>query len=153
MKRVALARGATRLSRKTPLARSARQPATVTRQPRQRPQMAPGPSKAGDWSEETRAALQRRSGGWCEICGQQPATDAHHRQRRRQGDHSIRNGLLLCRTCHRGAHEHPADARGFGWIVPTWASPATTAVLINGNRWCLLEPDGTYRTDQRGWPA
>jgi hypothetical protein len=57
------------------------------------------------------------------------------------------------RICHRGAHEHPADSREFGWIVPTWAKPEDVPVLVNGNRWVLFEADGRYRTAPEGWAA
>lgn len=149
MKRVALARSAP-LVGKTQLRRTTGMP----RQPLQRPQEPSNTGSVGnDWPPEVREALAARSRGWCEICHQQPATDAHHRKRRREADHTVSNGLHLCRTCHAGAHAHPAEARGHGWIVPTWADPATTPVLINGNRWCLLTAGGGYRTDQRGWPT
>ena len=31
--------------------------------------------------------------------------------------HCACNGVLLCRTCHQWAHDHPHQARGCGFIV------------------------------------
>lgn len=94
----------------------------------------------------TRELLALRSATRCEIAAAgctQVATDWHHRQRRREGDDSIVNALHACRWCHRHAHNHPAQARDYGWIVSAWARPAETPVRRRG-RWVLLTPDGRF---------
>jgi hypothetical protein len=70
-----------------------------------------------------------------------PATDLHHRQRRRDGGHNPVNCLDLCRACHGHAHAHPVIAREHGWIVSAFGDPATTPVTVRGRR-VLLEADG-----------
>ena len=148
MRRVALARGAVSLRRTKGLAR-------VPGGPKKAPVRRSAGTKTGDWSNETRGALQRRSGGTCEICGSQPGTDPHHRKPRRCRDHRVVNGLWLCRTCHDGAHQHPGEARDkYGWIVSSSpkADPASVPLLIHGNRWVTLEPNGTYRTHADSYP-
>lgn len=145
---VGLARGAVPLNRRTSLARQA------TPQPRQPRQDATKTTpRVNDWPDEVRALLAARSGSVCESCWAAPATDAHHRQRRRNGLHTITNAIHLCRADHAHWHQHPADAREYGFIVPTWSDPATVPVLLGGSRWALLTADGAYRTDQRGWPT
>ena len=137
MKRTELARGPVRLSRTTPLRRTS---------VRKRPSAPAGATKTGDWSPSTREAVQRRSQGQCEVCDSQPATDMHHRRRRKERDHRVVTALHCCRTCHRGIHAHPAEARTYGWITYSTADPASVPLLIHGNRWVVLQPNGTYRT-------
>ena len=101
-----------------------------------------------EWQEANHQLLAR-AGSACERCGN-PLTgenlSRHHRQRRRDGGDRLTNLLLLCGSgstgCHGWVHAHPEEAREQGWIVPSWANPATTPVrLPDGYLW-LLHDDG-----------
>jgi hypothetical protein len=138
VKRVALARGATLVTksqlRRTPMARALRQ----------RPS---GATKPPDWSQEVRDTVRRRSQGQCEVrivgvCTGQ-ATDLHHRQRRREGQHDATNALHACRRCHGRVHAQVALSHHFGWIVSAWAGPPSVPVFVGG-RWVWLTGDGRY---------
>jgi predicted restriction endonuclease len=50
------------------------------------------------------AAVMKRAGGRCEVCGA-PAEQAHHRTPvAAGGTHATSNGIALCRAHHREAH-------------------------------------------------
>lgn len=83
-----------------------------------------------------------RGHGRCEACGVREATDFHHRQRRRDGGHSVENGLACCRQCHGMIHAHPELARSHGWIVSAWSDPLRVPVTIRNEQMFLLA-DGT----------
>jgi hypothetical protein len=105
---------------------------------------------------DTREAQRcARCGVWVQSNGSR-----HHRQRRRTGGHSVVNLVLLCGSgttgCHGWIHSHPANARAFGYIVPTWvrdvaaipiciASPAVPFV-----QWVLLSEDGQRSPIEHG---
>lgn len=135
---VGLARGAALVS-KTQLQRTTGMPQRA----RQRP--ATGrkhPDTSTNIPQASRDTVAARSQGRCEIQAPGPctgaATDWHHRQRRREGDHSPANGLHACRRCHRLAHDRPELARSFGWIVSAHANPAEAPLMLRGLRWVLL---------------
>ena len=104
----------------------------------QEPRTPPG------WGEDTRETVERRSGGRCEVrvhgCSD-VATDLHHRQRRREGNHTPVNALHCCRHCHQTVHALPAVSRAAGWIVSAYADPATAAVRVRG-RMVMFTDDG-----------
>lgn len=78
-----------------------------------------------------RRLVRARSGGVCEVCARQPATDWHHRLNRSQGGTwSASNGLDLDRQCHRFVTEHPAAARDRGWALRAGQDPATEPVHL-----------------------
>lgn len=90
-------------------------------------------------------ALFLRSGGHCERCGVdlgRTGIERHHRMRRRDGGDRLANLLYLCPGCHQWCHAHPAASREGGWIVPTWADPAATAVLLGTGGWWTLDDLG-----------
>lgn len=99
----------------------------------------------------TEALVAERSGGMCEICGQEPATEHHHRVPRGMGGTddprvNLASSLLhVGRPCHEYAEQHRAEALIAGWLVSRYSDPAATAVLIErGSRWTYLSTDGRY---------
>ncbi|PPH51226.1 HNH endonuclease [Rathayibacter sp. AY1E1] len=91
--------------------------------------------------EGARAAVEVRSGGLCEGCGDVRATEVHHRKYRSRGvDHTVQNLLHLCgfgntSGCHGIAHGvHPSGERrpATGWAVGTHEDPLEVAVLYRG---------------------
>lgn len=100
---------------------------------------------------ETEALVAERSGGVCEICTAEPATEYHHRAPRGMGGTSdpkvnLASALLhVGRPCHRYAEEHRAEALIAGWLVSRYSDPARVNVLIhNGSRYVYLTDDGGY---------
>lgn len=97
--------------------------------------------------QATRDLLYARAQMRCERCGD---TDgpfaAHHRKLRSQGGtHDIRNLALLCDFggCHdTQVHAHPTRAKGEGWIVCSYADPATVPVLMAGEFYWLTAEGG-----------
>lgn len=129
------------LLRGTPLSRAARLK-TSARAPRPRSR----PSVTRD-EVDARRTVAQRSGGVCEICGQQRATNWHHRQNKGQsGAWRAANGLHLCGSGTTGCHGHvtanPAKARAYGWSVRSTQGPADVAVWLYGRGWSVLTDDG-----------
>lgn len=87
------------------------------------------PRRPVDPMAEARPVVAARSGGMCERCGARRATDMHHRQLRRHGDHQPANLVHLCRGCHTAVHAKPAEAQVAGFIVPSWDNPRLIAVM------------------------
>lgn len=77
---------------------------------------------------EARPVVHERSGGMCERCCARRATDVHHRQLRRHGDHKPANLVDLCRECHNRVHEHRDEAAATGFIVSRSIDPRTVPV-------------------------
>lgn len=97
---------------------------------------------------ETVELLRIRSGGICELCHAQPATDKHHRRfRSREGDHSIENLLHVCGPGNAfGCH---ADCHGFkppaGTVISRYEVRPASEIYFEdkrGVRW-VLNTDGT----------
>lgn len=104
-------------------------------------------SAAKDIPADIRAKVRERSGGVCEVCHSQPATDQHHRKyRSRQGEHVVENLIDICGPgnafgCHGDAHG-PEPLEGVSinsWITDPAQIPFTDKL---GVRW-LLRADGT----------
>ncbi|TDL43860.1 HNH endonuclease [Microbacterium oleivorans] len=100
--------------------------------------------KPADPMAAARPIVTGRSGGMCERCGARRATDMHHRQLRRHGDHAPANLVHLCRGCHNHVHAKPADAVDEGFIVPSWDDPRQ--VPVNHSVWGRVRLD-----DAGGW--
>lgn len=69
-----------------------------------------------------RDLVKQRERFLCLRCGGR-GTDWHHRRRRAVGDdhqHCSCNGVWLCRTDHRWAHDNPSAARADGFIVSSF---------------------------------
>lgn len=74
---------------------------------------------------DTLTALQRRSGGLCEVrapgCWGR-AEHPHHRRLKAHGvDHSLDGLLAVCVSCHSHVHHHVAESYARGWLVRTEA--------------------------------
>lgn len=101
------------------------------------------PAKADPVTDEVRGMVRSRSAGRCELCGG-PGQHLHHRQLRRGGDHSAANLVHLCNVCHVRVHGHSAWSFEQGWLVSQYSSAATVPLCM-GERWVLLQVDGTTR--------
>jgi 5-methylcytosine-specific restriction endonuclease McrA len=85
--------------------------------------------------QAVRDAVERRSGGKCEI--EHPgctvkATEMHHRlSRSAGGGHQAVNILNLCRVAHHDwVHGQPRLAYQHGWLVRRGGDPAVVAVTM-----------------------
>ena len=94
-------------------------------------------------------SVKDRSGGICEGCGTNTATEIHHRKyRSRGGGHEVSNLLHLCgwgnhTGCHGKAHGAQAPE---GWSVPSGrAIPSHEPVLYRGEL-ALLDDAGKVHT-------
>jgi HNH endonuclease len=89
--------------------------------------------------------VRMRAGGRCEVCGVAFGYDddpfcgpaLHHRKLRSQGGgHTPENLMLLHGLCHNlgsgAVHLNVAWSRERGYLVPSWADPDTTPVLLHG---------------------
>lgn len=100
---------------------------------------------------EVHAAIDERSGGWCEVCGANRVEEHHHRRPRAAGGtrradtNTAANGLGLCRSCHRLIESHRTIAVMLGWLVPQHADPESMPVLYRGV-FSRLNTDGTLET-------
>lgn len=98
--------------------------------------------------EERRARLllAERSGGLCETCTTQRATDYSHRIRRSQLKLWCPSGAThQCRPCHRRTDSGDPEANHRGWHLKPWQDPLTTPVYLARHGWVLLLPDGGMR--------
>lgn len=71
------------------------------------------PSNAGKIPPSIRAAVQRRSGGYCEAAVnancRRTGGHLHHRlMRSAGGPHTVENLIDVCPPCHEWIHGHPA---------------------------------------------
>ena len=101
------------------------------------------PRKTDPVPEEVKALIRARGAHLCELCYQSPIQHFHHRQLRRSGDHTARNIVGLCNTCHTRCHGHVRWALDTGWIVSQYDDPALREVLWRGKEWCWLGLDGS----------
>lgn len=101
------------------------------------------------------ACLERASFS-CELCliglGPDRGWDwqvQHRRPRQRGGSRKPdtnrpQNLLILCRSCHEVVESERTASYMGGWLVRQSADPAVEPVLIGGERFVLLTPDGRY---------
>jgi hypothetical protein len=99
-----------------------------------------------EFSSAAKAAIKKRSGGFCEGCGQREATEYHHRKfKSRGGMGAVANGLHLCGWGnHTGCHgkAHSADPPT-GWALKSWDDPLLVSVtLVTGDYY--LNNSGDY---------
>lgn len=95
---------------------------------RQRMKRTPPPP---GFSDETKAAVRRRSGNRCEAPGPNctgKATHFHHRKLRRFGDHSDVNCLHVCFVDHERIHANPGKSYLTGEMVRGPLDPAKVPV-------------------------
>lgn len=98
-----------------------------------------------DWPTAVRRLARRRSGGLCELCAEQVATDLHHRKARRHRDHRVCNALHLCRRCHDAINNRRTWARVRGLTVSPTDDPADVPVELLAGSPVFLTLTGTYR--------
>lgn len=107
-----------------------------------------------EFSAETKAAVDVRSDGCCEICGAARAVEKHHRRPRGAGSTrrletaSAANCLHTCRECHRLAESNRNLAMLLGWLVPSTFDPASQPVLYRGE-WARLGEDGSVEFERK----
>jgi len=88
---------------------------------------------SADFSAKVLRELKERSGGICEGCGINLASEAHHRQyKSRGGSGLLSNALHLCgfgnaEGCHGDAHNLIGEQRG--WSVRSGLDPALVPVF------------------------
>jgi len=95
---------------------------------------------------QVRYQLRQRADWYCEICGLNRGTNAHHRKNRSQGGKDeLSNLLLLCGSgttgCHGYVTEHPAESYEKGWSVRSTATPRDIPVWYRC-RWIWLDDFG-----------
>lgn len=95
---------------------------------------------------EARRLVRERSGGVCEVCGAQRATNYQHRKNRSQGGQwSASNGLDVCGSGTTGdhgyIHAHPAESYERGWSVKGAYDPAEVPVQTRHGL-VLLDDEG-----------
>jgi 5-methylcytosine-specific restriction protein A len=63
----------------------------------------------------------------CQRCGRARSVDVHELKSRARGGSILdeSNCVALCRACHDFVTTHPADAEAEGFLLPSWAAPAT----------------------------
>jgi hypothetical protein len=116
----------------------------------QRSGKKPEPKRRYSIPDGVRNAVERRSGGRCEI--EHPdcrgtATQMHHRlPRSAGGPHTVANLLHLCDIGHHvWVHGQPRQAREYGWLLRRGACPEATEVLLRpscGVYASLVDPRG-----------
>lgn len=103
--------------------------------------------------ERSHTLVRQRQRFMCLRCGGR-GTDWHHRRKRNVKDrhqHCPCNGVLLCRTCHRWAHAHPALAVKTGFIVSSYENdPGAVPVVNSRGVTVTLRCDGTYGGETHG---
>lgn len=108
---------------------------------------------ASDFPARVVDDIRFRSGGICEGCGRERATNKHHRKyRSRGGQSTVENGLDLCGSgnhtgCHGIAHSGLEGERR-GWAIRSGHDPAKVparVVLGAVKVWVLLTVDGKRR--------
>ena len=108
--------------------------------------------------DDVRAALAKRSGGWCEArlpgCWGR-ATDPHHRVSTKSGgrfgeakvEHDRLSDLIhCCRLCHEWATTRPYKANVLGLVLWEGDNPAMKPVLLLAH-----DPEPVYLDDAGGW--
>ena len=105
---------------------------------------------SSDFPQDVRDAVAMRSGGVCEVCGENPLAEVHHRRPRAMGGtrrastNTAANALGVCRSCHHIIESHRTVARLLGWLVPQTTDPAGVPLMYRGRR-VLLSENGSVR--------
>ena len=87
------------------------------------------------FTPDTLTTAYERTGGRCERCGRwSEYLQGHHRQKRRHGNHTIHNSLMLDMHCHDWVHKNEKEAQELGMIVASWDDPETTNIFTH-NGW------------------
>ena len=99
--------------------------------------------------EEHRARrlVTERSGGLCETCLTERATDYSHRIRRSQRRLWCPSGAThQCGGCHRATDRGDATVIRKGWHLKPWQDPLTTPIYLARRGWVLLRADGSVES-------
>lgn len=144
----------TELRRVTPLKRTAMPRTSGPVKPRKTKNT--GPRKSIKDLVKDRAAIDTLDGlSLCEICGQRPGTNMHHRQPRQRGGCKLpyinqpTNLMWLCGWgnsidgCHRDVELNRSYAKSVFWLVPRPLKPAELPVLRRGS-FVWLYADGSF---------
>lgn len=92
------------------------------------------------FSPQVRAIVVERSQRYCERCGWNLGTDAHHRRPRAAGGtkrpetNQPSNALWLCAPCHREVESNRRRALEHGWLVRQHQEPLQVPVLYRGTK-------------------
>jgi hypothetical protein len=119
-----------------------------------------GRDLAAAWPKEFNAKavklIRERSGGVCEGCGIERATQIHHRKyKSRGGRGNPANGLHVCGFgnaggCHGIAHTAIGQERG--WSLGSYFVPAGEPVMHAAHGPVLFDDLGGYEiTTGKGW--
>lgn len=98
--------------------------------------------------KDARRLVRQRSGGICEVCGVQRATNFQHRKNRSQGGRWLAaNGLDVCGSgttgCHGFIHANPAKSYEAGWSVKSTGNEVTVPVKT-WHGFVTLDNEGNY---------
>lgn len=90
-----------------------------------------------------RKVAKARSEGICEIHGNHPASDIHHRQNRSQGGSWAPSNLLhICHAVHMALTVQPQRAMEQGWTVRSGRNPADVPLWLAGRGFAFLDDNG-----------
>lgn len=117
----------------------------------------PKKRKPGEAAAEkiARKLVRARSGGVCEVCRRERATNFQHRLAEGHGgQYTACNGLDVCGMgnasgCHGRIHQYPLIAYERGWSVRSGHDPAVQPVWLAGHGWSLLRADGSISPYKR----
>lgn len=107
------------------------------------------PMRLTGFSPLVRHQVNERSGGICERCGNNRATQHHHRRGRGMGStrrpetNLPANALALCAPCHSVTESNRTEALKFGYAVPQHRIPQDVPVFRRG-MWVMLLNDGDF---------
>ena len=99
-----------------------------------------------------RRLVRERSGGICEVCGVNRATNYQHRKGKAHCSPeemwAVSNGLDVCghgnvSGCHGLIHQNPTGAVKNGWTVNSWADPKSTPVF-RMSKLVFLDDEGGF---------
>jgi 5-methylcytosine-specific restriction protein A len=99
------------------------------------------------------AIVQERSSGCCERCGNDWATQLHHRRPRgmggtkREGSNTASALLHLCQRCHAYIESHRWQALTLGWLVLQDGDPVATPVRTRHGVVMLTDDGGIEATE------
>jgi len=91
-----------------------------------------------------------RAGFYCEKCGKVGHNFAlHHRKLKSQGGQDeVCNLIAVHHECHnmgsQAIHMNPKESIANGWIVPSWADPASYPLILPDGTAVLLDNGGSY---------
>lgn len=100
--------------------------------------------------QDARRLVRERSGGICEVCGCQRATNFQHRRAKSHaGPWTASNGLDVCGMgntsgCHGYIHQHPTEACVEGWTVKSWDDETVIPVRHAVFGLVLLDDEGGW---------